>query len=32
VIVRDAQGNPTGALKDAAMDYVYKVAPPLSAG
>ena len=30
VIVRDAQGNPTGALKDAAMDYVYKVAPPLS--
>jgi predicted amidohydrolase YtcJ len=30
VIVRDAQGNPTGALKDAAMDYVYKVVPPLS--
>jgi predicted amidohydrolase YtcJ len=30
VIVRDAQGNPTGALKDAAMDYVYKVTPPLS--
>lgn len=30
VIVRDAQGNPTGALKDAAMDFVYKVAPPLS--
>ena len=30
VIVRDAQGNPTGALKDAAMDYVYKIAPPLS--
>ena len=30
VIVHDAQGNPTGALKDAAMDYVYKVAPPLS--
>src|SRR5690242_1971895 len=30
VIVRDAQGNPTGALKDAAMDYVVKVAPPLS--
>ncbi len=29
-IVRDAQGNPTGALKDAAMDYVYKVIPPLS--
>ncbi len=30
VIVRDAQGNPTGALKDAAMDYVDKVAPSLS--
>src|SRR5438477_2329634 len=30
VIVRDAHGNPTGALKDAAMDYVYKVLPPLS--
>src|ERR1700690_1567136 len=30
VIVHDAQGNPTGALKDAAMEYVYKVAPPLS--
>ena len=30
VIVRDPQGNPTGALKDAAMDYVYKIAPPLS--
>src|SRR5216683_6772846 len=30
VIVRDAQGNPTGALKDAAMDYVSKVIPPLS--
>ena len=30
VIVRDAQGNPTGALKDAAMDYVYKVQAPLS--
>jgi len=29
-IVRDAQGNPTGALKDAAMDYVYKIVPPLS--
>jgi predicted amidohydrolase YtcJ len=29
-IVRDAQGNPTGALKDAAMDYVDKVVPPLS--
>lgn len=29
-IVRDGQGNPTGALKDAAMDYVYKIIPPLS--
>ena len=29
-IIRDAQGNPTGALKDAAMDYIYKVIPPLS--
>jgi hypothetical protein len=29
-IVRDARGNPTGALKDAAMDYVYKVVPPLT--
>jgi predicted amidohydrolase YtcJ len=29
-IVRDAQGNPTGALKDAAMDYVDKIIPPLS--
>jgi predicted amidohydrolase YtcJ len=29
-IVRDAQGNPTGALKDAAMDYLSKVIPPLS--
>ena len=29
-VVRDQQGNPTGALKDAAMDYVYKVVPPLS--
>lgn len=30
VIVRDAEGNPTGALKDSAMDYVYKIIPPLS--
>jgi predicted amidohydrolase YtcJ len=30
VIVHDAQGDPTGALKDAAMDYVFKIAPPLS--
>lgn len=30
MIVRDAQGYPTGALKDAAMDYIDKVLPPLS--
>ncbi|MGA8554228.1 MAG: amidohydrolase family protein [Candidatus Acidiferrales bacterium] len=30
VIVRDAHGNPTGALKDAAQDYVSKVIPPLT--
>ena len=30
VIVRDTQGNPTGALKDAAEDLVFKVIPPLS--
>ena len=29
-IVRDAQGTPTGALKDAATDYIDKVIPPLS--
>ncbi len=29
-VVRDAQGNPTGALKDAATEYIYKVIPPLS--
>ena len=29
VIVRDADGNPTGILKDAAMDYVYKVIPEM---
>jgi hypothetical protein len=29
-IVRDAQGNPTGALKDAAQDLLYKAVPPLS--
>jgi predicted amidohydrolase YtcJ len=28
VIVRDKNGNPTGLLKDAAMNYVYKVIPP----
>jgi predicted amidohydrolase YtcJ len=30
IIVRDAHGNPTGALKDAAQDYVNKVIPPLT--
>jgi hypothetical protein len=30
VIVRDAQGNPTGALKDAAMNLAAKAIPPLS--
>jgi len=30
VIVRDEHGNPTGALKDAAKDFVIKVIPPLS--
>jgi predicted amidohydrolase YtcJ len=30
VIVRDAQGNPTGALKDAATDLVDKVIPDMS--
>lgn len=30
VIVRDRQGNPTGALKDAAEDLVFKVVPPFS--
>jgi predicted amidohydrolase YtcJ len=30
VIVRDTQGNPTGALKDAAKDLVIKIIPPLS--
>ena len=29
-IVRDPKGNPTGALKDAAMDFVYKIVPPPS--
>src|SRR5207253_8460368 len=29
-IVRDASGNPTGALKDAAADYVDRVIPPLT--
>jgi predicted amidohydrolase YtcJ len=30
VIVRDAQGNPTGALKDAAAELVLKVIPPIT--
>jgi predicted amidohydrolase YtcJ len=30
VIVRDAQGNPTGALKDAAAELVYKVIPAIT--
>jgi predicted amidohydrolase YtcJ len=30
LIVRDRQGNPTGALKDAAMDLLFKAVPPLS--
>ena len=29
-VVRDAQGNPTGALKDAATAYIDKVIPPLT--
>ena len=29
-IVRDPAGNPTGLLKDAAADLVYKVIPPMS--
>jgi predicted amidohydrolase YtcJ len=29
-IVRDAQGNPTGDMKDAAADLVFKVIPPPS--
>jgi len=29
-MLRDAQGNPTGILKDAAMDAVLKVVPPLT--
>jgi len=29
-VVRDAHGNPTGALKDAAEQYMRKVIPPLS--
>jgi predicted amidohydrolase YtcJ len=29
-IVRDSQGNPTGILRDAAQDLVFKVMPPIS--
>ena len=29
-VVRDAQGNPTGALKDAATSYIDRVIPPLT--
>ena len=29
-IVRDKNGNPTGALKDAAADLIYKFIPPLN--
>jgi len=29
-IVRDAQGNPTGILRDAAQDLVLKIMPPMS--
>jgi predicted amidohydrolase YtcJ len=29
-VVRDAQGNPSGALKDAAEEYVRRVIPPIS--
>ncbi|MGZ4816048.1 MAG: amidohydrolase, partial [Terriglobales bacterium] len=29
-IVKDAEGNPTGVLKDAAQSLVFKVIPPLS--
>jgi predicted amidohydrolase YtcJ len=31
VIVRDAKGNPTGILKDAAQAYVFRVIPPPTA-
>src|SRR5262249_40112516 len=29
-IVRDGKGNPTGALKDAAMNFVLRVVPPMT--
>jgi predicted amidohydrolase YtcJ len=31
-IIRDAQGNPTGVLRDAAQELVAKVMPPMSHG
>jgi hypothetical protein len=30
VVVRDASGNPTGILKDAAQELIYKAVPPMS--
>jgi predicted amidohydrolase YtcJ len=30
VIVRDANGNPTGVFKDAAMPLIYKAVPPMT--
>jgi predicted amidohydrolase YtcJ len=30
VIVRDANGNPTGIFKDAAQELIYKAVPPMS--
>ncbi len=30
VILRDAEGNPTGGIKDAATDLIYRVIPPPS--
>ena len=30
--MRDAEGNPTGVLRDAAMEYAAKVIPPLTHG
>lgn len=30
VFVRDAQGNPTGVVKDAAQDLMFRVVPPLT--
>ena len=30
VIVRDASGNPTGVVKDAAQDLVFRVVPPMT--